>query len=90
MIIDWTIPSSVECTCDQGFEEVPYSLELSIQTFDERWFGFSPQAKKIDCYNISKMVMIHADKMLRDLLNLLDIEDVILQVSTMATSAKLL
>ena len=84
------IPSSVECTCDQGSEEVPYSLDLSIQTLDERQFGFSPQTKKIDCYNISKMAMIHAEKMFRNHLNPLDIEDFILQVSTVATSAKLI
>lgn len=79
------------CTCDQGFEEVPYSLDLSIQTLDEHWFGFAPpQAKKIDCYNISKMAMIHVDKMFRNLPNPLDIEDFILEVSTVATSTKLL
>ena len=83
------IPSSVECTCDQGSKEVPYSSDLSIQTLDERCFGFAPQAKKIDCYNISKMAMIHADKMFRNLPNILDIEDIILQVPTVATSARL-
>ena len=36
------------------------------------------------------MAMIHADKMFRNLLNPLDIEDFILQVSTVVTSAILL
>ena len=36
------------------------------------------------------MAMIHDDKMFRNLPNPLDIEDFILQVSTVATSAKLL
>jgi len=84
------IPLSVECTCDLGFEEVPYSLDLSIKTLDEHSFGFSPQAKKIDCCNIYKMVMIHADKMFRNLLNPLDIKYFILQFSIVATSARLI
>ena len=52
-VFDRTIPSSVSCTLDQGSEGVPYSLDLSIQTLDECWFGFASQARNIDCYNIS-------------------------------------
>ncbi len=36
------------------------------------------------------MAMIHADKMFRNLPNLLDIEDIIFQVPTVVTSTKLL
>jgi len=50
------IPSSVECTCDQGSEGVPYSLDLSIQMLDEHWYRFSSHAENIDCYNISSGV----------------------------------
>jgi len=84
------IPLSLECICDQGYEELPYSLDLSIQILDECWLEFAPHAKKIGCYNIYIRVMIHAVKMFRNLLNPLDIENFILQVSTVATSARLL
>ena len=84
------IPSSIRCTCNQGSEGVPYSLDLSIQMLDEHWWGFASHAANIDCYNISSGVRGKTCRwsFLTSFSDIFWMEDIILQVPTLATSAK--
>jgi len=94
IIIDWTIPSSIENIHEKGSEEVPYSNEWSTHTIGESGFGFAAQARKIDCYASSMqisgitLVLLSTSELLVILLKSDDVEEIMLQVSTLATSAK--
>ena len=87
------IPSSVENVREKGSEEVPYSNEQSTHTMSDNGFGFSVQAKNIDCYassiGLSGMDSLHI--LTLELLEIFhesdEVEDIMLQVSTFATSS---
>ena len=75
-------------------EEVPYSNERSTHTIKEDGFGFAMQARNIYCYEISIglsgmiSLLLSTSKILVIFLKSDEVEDIMLQVSTFATSAK--
>ena len=78
------IPSSVENVLEKGSEEIPYSNEQSTHTISDNGFGFSVQAKNIDCYassiGLSGMVSLDISTLeLKEIFHELDeVEDIML------------
>ena len=88
------ILSSIECIREKGSQEVTYSNDLSTHTNVECRFGFAAQARKIDCYDNSMglnnitSILLSTSTWLVILLKSDEVEEIMLQVSTLATSAK--
>jgi len=88
------IPSSVECIREKGSEEVPYSNNLSTHTIVECGYGFAAQTQKIGCYDDSMAfknitsILLSTSTLLVILLKSDELEEIMLQVSTLPTSTK--